>query len=147
MTRDPSPGQNGLTLGEQEWAFAFDPQERSCIGRGGVFHADLFALRSDGDRQRLPNEWLFWSQLGSNRLAVNSHTLNGQISAVQHQALRIGGDLNVIRRCGVDFPLLKVHLGIPMKVGGDRLIRSAVAVVVGGSFHVCDKLRFGFGWS
>ena len=143
LARNPRTRQDGLALGEEEGVVAFDPQQCAGLRRTLVVDADLSAFTAHWKTEGLSDEALGWTQFKVHGLAVHAHRLDGQVGAIEDDALGVFGCLDVVRRGRRDDAGVKIDGGVPVQVGDNRLIGSAVAVVVGGSFHVKNGLGFG----
>ena len=106
-------------------------------------NAHLLGAWRDGNAERLSNEGTLWTKFKLRVHAVHGDAVDGQVTAIQQQPLGVVRRFNGVRGSGRDLPGVEVHLRVPIQVGGDGFFRFAVAVVVGGAFHVGDELRFG----
>ena len=132
-----------MALREKEGIVTFDPQQRAGLRRTLVVDADLSALAVHRKTQRLSDEALGRTEVKINGLSVHAHRLDREVRTIEDDALGVCCRLDVVRRSCRDDAGVKIDGGVPVQVGDNRLIGSAVAVVVVGSFHVKNGLGFG----
>ena len=143
LARHPCSGKDGLALREKEGVVAFDPKQRTGVGRAFIVDADLLAVGVYRKAERLPDVLFCGTHLEINGLSVYANRLDVEVSAIENDAFGIVGSFDVVGGRSRDHTRVKIDSGIPIEVRDNGFFWPAVAVVIGGSFHVKDGLGFG----